>query len=161
MILGAILISGDSAVNHEALPEGLIEELPDRMDRYQFNHALGQETLSTGLFNSRRVRPYSQIGEELENVHGASVAANAAQLACHFAEAQPRLGPDTIVRYAVLGGEEALAVYTYDEALIHFQRGLAAENTAADGCGSGQARIRAGTCTGCYTRPPTNPRKLA
>jgi hypothetical protein len=63
---------------HEVLSEGLIEELPDRMDRYQFNHALGQETLSTGLFNSRRVRPYSQIGEELENVHGASVAANAA-----------------------------------------------------------------------------------
>ena len=63
---------------HEALPEGLIEELPDRMDRYQFNHPLGQETLSTGLFNSRRIRTYSRIGEELENVHGASVAANGA-----------------------------------------------------------------------------------
>ena len=65
------------------------------------------------------------------------------------------------MRYAVLGGEEALAVYAYEEALIHFQRGLAAENTAADGCGSGQAPIMAGTCTECYTRPPPNPRKLA
>jgi hypothetical protein len=62
----------------EAVPEGLIEELPNRLDRYQLNNASVQEILSTGLFNSRRVRPHSRIGEAFENMYGASVVANAA-----------------------------------------------------------------------------------
>ena len=62
----------------EAVPEGLIEELPNRLDRYQLNNASVQEILPTGLFSSRRVRLHSRIGEAFKNMYGASVMANAA-----------------------------------------------------------------------------------
>ena len=74
----------------EALQAGLIEDLPERMDRYQFSHALIQETLAAELSTSRRVRLHARIGEALENGYGANVAVHAAELAYHFAEAQPQ-----------------------------------------------------------------------
>jgi predicted ATPase len=86
-----------------------------------------QETLAAGLSVSRKVRWHARIGEALEELYGVDVEAHAAELAYHFAEAVTVTGPEKMVRYSLLAGEQALATYAYEEAEAHFQRGLAAE----------------------------------
>jgi len=111
----------------EALEVHVIEEVSAGEERYQFSHALIQETLAGELSAARRVRLHSQIGQALEELYGANAEAHAAELAFHFAEAEPVIGPDKLTRYALLAGEQALSAYAWEEALAHFQRGLEAK----------------------------------
>jgi DNA-binding CsgD family transcriptional regulator len=111
----------------EALAARVVEELPGGRERYRFSHSLIQQTLVEELSSSRKVRWHARIGEALEELYGADGAAHAAELAYHFAKAESVLGTEKLVRYALLAGEGALAAYAYEEALAHFQRGLAAK----------------------------------
>ncbi len=60
----------------------------------------------------------------LEGLYGDSTESHAAELAHHFAEAEPMLGAERLVRYSLLAGEQALAAYAFEEALSQFQRGF-------------------------------------
>jgi predicted ATPase len=115
----------------EALSAHLIEEAPGSGERYQFTHALIQQTLVEELSTSRRVRLHARIGQALEELYGADAEAHAAELAYHFAEAESVLGPEKLVRYSLLAGERALAAYAWEDALGHFERGLAAKEGQA------------------------------
>ena len=68
----------------EALAARVLEEIPDSVDRYQFTHALIQETLANELSAARRVRLHARIGEALEESYGADAANHAAELAHHL-----------------------------------------------------------------------------
>jgi DNA-binding CsgD family transcriptional regulator len=111
----------------EGLEAHLIEEAPGPGERYQFTHALVQQTLVEELSTSRRVRLHARIGEALEEQYGSDADAHAAELAHHLAEAQTVLGPEKLVRYSLLAGEQALASYAWEDALAHYARGLAAK----------------------------------
>ena len=119
----------------EAIDEGLeahlIEELTGGPERYQFSHALIQETLSEELSTSRKLRLHARIAETLKEIYGANVEVHAAELAYHCAEAEPVLGPEKLARYSLMAGERALAAYAWEEALSHFQR--AVEQRATSG----------------------------
>jgi predicted ATPase len=116
-------------VLEEALAARVIEELPRTVGRYQFTHALIQETLTQELNLTRRVRLHARIAETLETLYGANAEAHAAELAHHFAEAEAVLGTEKVVRYSLLAGEKALNSYAWEEALAHFLRGLTAKGT--------------------------------
>ena len=120
-------ISGDRLLEvlDEALSARVIEELPRAVGRYQFTHSLIQETLAGELSTTRKVRLHARIAEALESLYGADAESHAAELAQHFAEAQTMLGAEKLVHYSQLAGERALAVYAFEEALAHFQIGLA------------------------------------
>ncbi|MEE9324565.1 MAG: protein kinase, partial [Dehalococcoidia bacterium] len=111
-------------VLEEALEARIVEELPQVMGRYQFTHALIQETLTGELSLTRRVRLHARIAKALEKLYGDQAEAHAAELAQHFAEAQEVLGTEKLLRYSLLAGERALTTYAYEEAVAHFQRGL-------------------------------------
>ena len=111
----------------EALTARVIEELPQSVGRYQFSHALIQETLSGELSTTRRVRLHARIAQALEEIYGQDADAHAAELAYHFAEAEAVLGNENLVKYSSLAGERALAAYAWEEALSHFQRALSAK----------------------------------
>jgi DNA-binding CsgD family transcriptional regulator/tetratricopeptide (TPR) repeat protein len=111
----------------EALAAHVVEELPGGRERYRFSHMLIQQTLAEELSSSRKVRWHAWIGEALEDLYGADVEAHAAELVYHFAKAESVLGMDKLVHYSLLAGEQALATFGYEEALAHFQRGLAAK----------------------------------
>jgi DNA-binding CsgD family transcriptional regulator len=111
----------------EALAAHMIEESPGPGERYQFTHALTQQTLSEELSISRKARLHARIGQALEEGYGSEVEAHAAELAYHFAQAEPVLGTEKLVHYSSLAGEQALATYAYEEALSYFQGGLAAK----------------------------------
>jgi tetratricopeptide (TPR) repeat protein len=110
----------------EALAARVVEELPQSVGRYQFTHALIQETLSGELSTTRRVRLHARIAEALEELYGDAAAAHAAELAHHFSEAEAMLGSEKLARYSLLAGERALSSYAYEDALAHFERGLVA-----------------------------------
>ena len=116
----------------EALAAHVIEELPQARERYQFSHALIQETLSEELSTSRKVRLHARIGEALEELYGVETDDHASELAHHFAEAEATLGSEKLVHYSLLAGERPLATYAYEEASAHFQRALAAKGVSSE-----------------------------
>jgi len=121
------------AAMDEAVEVQLIEELPNSVGLYQFTHALIQETLFEELSTTRRARLHARIAEGLETLYGNEANAHAAELAHHFAEAQTLTGPEKLVRYSLISGEQALAAYAYEDALAHFERGLVARDISSSG----------------------------
>ena len=117
----------------EALAAQVVQELPEAGDRYQFSHALVQQTLLERLSSSRRVRLHARVGEVLETLYGDHPGDHAAELAYHFAEAEPVVGTDKLVKYTLLAGERALETYAQEEALEHFLRGLIAKGVDVEG----------------------------
>ena len=114
-------------VLEEALSARAIEELPATVGRYQFTHALIQETLVEELSLTRRVRLHARIAETLEEMYGDQAESHAAQLAHHFSQAEAVVGSEKLVRYSLLAGERALAAYANEEAVVLFERALAAK----------------------------------
>jgi tetratricopeptide (TPR) repeat protein len=117
----------------EALAAHVIQVVPGKGERYQFSHALVQQTLAEELSPSRRVRMHARIGEALEELYGVNAETHAAELAYHFTQAEPVLGGERLVRYSLLAGEQALAAYAWEEALGYFERGLAAKGVSQSG----------------------------
>ena len=113
-------------VLEEALAARVIEELPQAVGRYQFTHALIQETLTAELSLTRRVRLHARVAVALEDLYGDDTEAHAAELAHHFAQAQTVLGPEKLVHYSLMAGERAIGSYAWEEAQSHFERGLTA-----------------------------------
>lgn len=111
----------------EAMAVRLVEEVPRKLDHYQFTHALVRETLAAELSTTRRVRLHVRIGEALEAMYGAAAETHAAELAHHFSEAAALIGPEKLVRYSMVAAERALAAHAYEEAYAYFQRALAAK----------------------------------
>jgi predicted ATPase len=111
----------------EALATRLVEELPGGRERYRFSHALIQQTLAEELSSSRKVRWHARIGEALEELYGVDVEAHAAEVAYHLAEATAITNTEKLAYYSLMAGENALAVYAYEEAKTYFERGLAAK----------------------------------
>ena len=108
----------------EAVFFHLIEEVPGRMDRYQFVHALVQQTLTEEVTTSRNVRLHARIAEALEQLYAADVEAQAAELAYHYSEAEAVLGTERLGHFSRIAGERALAAYAFDEALVFLSRAL-------------------------------------
>ena len=88
----------------EAVSSHLIEETVGTVERYQFSHAVVQQTLAGELTTSRRVRLHARIAEALESIYGDHPGDQAAVLAYHFAEAQSVLGPQKMAYYSLLPG---------------------------------------------------------
>jgi predicted ATPase len=114
-------------VLEEALSARVIEELPSSVGRYQFTHALIQETLAGELSTTRKVRLHARVAETLDQNYGDDAVAHAAELAHHFSEAEAVLGTEKLIRYSLIAGERALAAFANEEALAHFQRALTAK----------------------------------
>ena len=134
-LLGRLIedLTGDRLLEvlEEALAARLIEE--PSVGRYQFTHALIQETLADELSLTRRVRLHARIAETLETLYGPEIEAHAAVLAYHFAQAEAVTGAEKLVQYSLLAGDSALKVRAFEEAFAHFQRGLTAKGVKLDG----------------------------
>ena len=126
-------------VLEEALSARVIEELAETVGRYQFTHALIQETLADELSLTRRVRLHSRIAEALESLYEADAESHASELAYHFAQAREVLGTDKLIECSLIAGQRALATYAYEEALDQFQRVLDAKESDSTDAGGAAA----------------------
>lgn len=86
-------------VLEDALSARVIEELRQTMGRYQFTHALIQETLVDEITTTRRVRLHAKIAKVLETLYGDNADHHASELAHHLAEAGGVTGSDKLVFY--------------------------------------------------------------
>ncbi len=111
-------------VLEEALNARVIEELSGSVGRYQFTHALIQETLTDDLSLTRRVRLHARIAETLEALYGDRTKDHAVELAHHFAQAEAMLGSDKLVEYSLFAGQAALVAYAFEDAEAIYRRAL-------------------------------------
>jgi len=111
----------------EALEARVVEVVPGGSERYQFRHALIQQTLNDRLSPSRKVRLHARIVQALEDLYGANVDAHATELVYHCMAAEPVLGRSRAAHYSQVAGEQALASHAYEEALLHLQYALSAK----------------------------------
>jgi predicted ATPase len=118
---------------HEAARARLVEELPQEPRRYQFSHSLIRQALSEELSVSERTQMPADIAVALEDKYGDPVETHAAELAYHFAQAKAVTGVEKLVQYSLLAGDAALNLRAYEEALDHFQIGLAAKGVSLIG----------------------------
>ena len=68
----------------EAITAGIIEEPAGTTARYQFTHALIQETLAQELSTTWQTRLHARIGQAMEELYSDNIYAHAAELARHF-----------------------------------------------------------------------------
>ncbi len=71
------------------------------------------------------MRLHARIVEAFEELYAGELEAHAVELARHAVEAEAVIGPDKLVRYSLMAGEQALAAYAWEDARAHFERALA------------------------------------
>ena len=108
----------------EALGARVIEQVERSRERYQFSHALIQQTLFDELSASRRIRRHARIAEVMEEFYGAEAEAHAGELVDHFAEAETVLGTERLIHYATVAGQQALEAVAPSSAEDYFQTGV-------------------------------------
>jgi tetratricopeptide (TPR) repeat protein len=109
----------------EALAAQLIDDVPGRVGRYSFSHALIHETLYDDHNAARRVRLHRQIGEAMERIHADSSDPPLSELAHHFLKsAEAGLDVDKAIGYAIGAGERASSQLAHKEAAVFYRRAL-------------------------------------
>ena len=96
-----------------------------RLSLYRFRHHLFQKYLYDSLDPAERAYLHETVGATLENLHHEQpeqLALIAAQLARHFQAAGLA---EKAIDYRLLAGQQAVKVSANQEALTHFQAGLA------------------------------------
>lgn len=130
--LGDDEISEDNIVDaiEELAEAGFIGE--EEAGLHNFSHALIREVVTGELSLTRRARLHAQVAQALERHYGDSADSYADELADHFSKAETVLGPEKLVRYSLLAGEQALSSLAHEHAAAHFRRGLEAAGEQFD-----------------------------
>jgi predicted ATPase len=108
----------------EALAAHVIDQVPGRVGRYRFVHALIRETLYEDLSLTDRINLHRQIGEAMEALHAINLEPYLAELADHFFKATPMGVVNRAMEYTIKAAERAIALLAYEEAVGHYQRAL-------------------------------------
>lgn len=122
----------------EGLRARLIVEVPDRIERYGFQHALVQQTLYEEHSANRRALLHAAAGAALEELYATDLDPYLADLSRHYSLAAERWS-SSVVRYARAAGEQALELLAYEDAITEFTRALNALEVAD----AGESRSRA------------------
>lgn len=142
----------------EGLAARVIEER-SQPGRYQFTHALMQETLLDELSTTRRARMHGQVGEALERRWGSLADERASRLARHFMESSSldKSHRDKAARYAMLAGQYAEKQFAWDDAARHYSWVLEVDDPARSQdqlvlahAGLARALLRAGDLSGAW-----------
>jgi tetratricopeptide (TPR) repeat protein len=108
-----------------------LAEWPDgtATTRYEFLHALYQETLYERVAVGRRVAFHQRVGQRLEIGYGETAHEIAAELAMHCERGRDF---SRAVKYHQHAGENALRRFAHHEAIEHFNKGLALLKTLTE-----------------------------
>jgi DNA-binding SARP family transcriptional activator len=107
----------------EAMEHGLVDEAPDRFDRFSFRHALVHEVLYEQHSRTRCARLHHRVGELLEH---APSGASPAEVAHHYFEARHVAGAEPVARHCMRAAVAAVDALAYEEAAEHYKRALEA-----------------------------------
>ena len=104
--------------------QGLLTESSENLFSYTFTHSLFQETVAAEISTSRRIRIHARIATVLESTYGTANAAHLSEIATHFLEAEPSVGPEKPIKYALAAGHNALDAQAIATAIGFADRGL-------------------------------------
>jgi tetratricopeptide (TPR) repeat protein len=105
----------------EAERARLVKQIPSSQGRYLFAHGLLREALYADLGVSRRAALHQRVGEIIAELHS-DAREHLAELAHHFALAAPLAGPERAVEYSIRAGDQATALWAYEDAVAHYRR---------------------------------------
>ncbi|MCA1676158.1 MAG: hypothetical protein LC799_29610, partial [Actinobacteria bacterium] len=111
-------------VLEEAMAAALVTEVPGRLGRFGFSHALIRHSLYDALGPSRRAHLHRKVAEALEQTRR-QPDDYLPSLAHHWFAAGPAGDTAKATAYARQAGEKAVIELAYEEAADHFQRSLA------------------------------------
>lgn len=109
--------------------------------RYEFDHALTQQTLYAGLSSARRERLHRAAGEGMERLGEKLRRKRAAEISRHFAQGSSL---DRALHYALLAGEEAEAGFAPGEAERQYRAALYLADEVGDDPSAAEALEKLG-----------------
>ena len=123
------VISGTTAADIAELCEslterGLLSESPDRPFTYTFAHSLIQETVASEISTSRRMRTHAAIASYLDQRYGTDAPDRFPQIANHYLESEPLLGPDKVLEFVAKAAEHAFSIQAYKYIVELSERGI-------------------------------------
>lgn len=110
---------------------------------YRFAHDVVREAVEGALGEAERTRLHRKAGEVLEELpqHTIPITERAALLAWHFLEGDD---PERGLRYSLLAGDGAAAVFAYGEAEVYYRRALTMATDAGDTVSAATIREKLG-----------------
>jgi DNA-binding CsgD family transcriptional regulator/tetratricopeptide (TPR) repeat protein len=108
----------------EALAAGLLVERPGKRKNWGFAHALVRQSMLAALPKSRRAELHAHAAERLELFYDGSTARHALELAHHLRLASNLKGVHDYIHYAILAGDQAIAMHAYESAEETFAQAL-------------------------------------
>ena len=111
------------AALEEAMPAGLVAELPEGGGRLRFSHMLIRDSVYEALPPTRRPGLHARIAAALEDEYGGNLEPHSAELAHQFVLAGPAHAAKAL-EYAVAAGDRAASQLAHEEAGRHFQTAL-------------------------------------
>ena len=111
-------------VLRDAVALGVIVELPATPRRYSFAHELVRETLYDDLPPARRLKLHREVGRLLESLYGEDLHPHLSEIARHLYLAAPLGDADQALEYLVRAGDQAAALFAYEEAAVHYRHAL-------------------------------------
>ncbi|HUW09072.1 MAG TPA: hypothetical protein VM537_05045, partial [Anaerolineae bacterium] len=116
-------LSGELSRSHRLVSAESLDRLgPQSLSRYRFRHFLFQKYLYSSLDQVQRARLHQATAQALEELHGDETEEIAVQLALHFQEAGLA---GKAVGYLSQAGTRCVGQFANEEAIAHFNRGLA------------------------------------
>jgi tetratricopeptide (TPR) repeat protein len=112
------------ATMEEAIAAGLIQENPDRIDRFGFIHALVHEVLLAELSHSRRARLEWATAEATVALHEDELDERAAELAGHFVAGAAVGDPAKAVDWCLRAAAAGMNRFAYEEAIRYYEMAL-------------------------------------
>ena len=117
----------------EGVAASLLQESPERADRFTFTHALVAHTLYEDLGRTRRARLHRRIAEALERQCGDDPGERLGELAGHWAAAVVSADAGKAIHYARRAAERALEQLAPDEAARWYRKALELQDDAPIG----------------------------
>ena len=93
-------------------------------DRYAFSHTLLRDAIYGELLRGRRLRYHHKIAVATERVHADDLDPYLNELAHHFSMAAALADAEKAFDYCRAAGERALRLLAFEEAAVHYARGL-------------------------------------
>jgi DNA-binding SARP family transcriptional activator len=103
---------------------GLVMELQNQTDRFEFRHALVQHTLYGELTASRRARLHRDVADAIEAAYGDHPGPKVVELARHLLAANQTVDVKRAIEYARRAGDQALEQLAPDEAKRWYAQAL-------------------------------------
>jgi class 3 adenylate cyclase/DNA-binding CsgD family transcriptional regulator len=103
----------------ELVSAGLLATMAENTLVYRFEHIIVRDTVEAEISGRKRARLHLDLAEAIETAYEADRRPVLAELARHFAAAQPLGGLDKAIYYGRRAAAQALRAAAYDEAAAH------------------------------------------